>query len=84
MLDGVMDSCDVLLCPSVPGEAPQGLSATGDPIFNRVWNVLGGPCVNVPGLVGAAGMPVGVQIVGRPGDDPRVLKAAAWVHAQLN
>lgn len=83
-LDGVMDTCDVLLCPSAPGEAPQGLDATGDPIFNRVWNFLGGPCVNVPGLVGAAGMPVGVQIVGRPGDDPRALKAAAWVHAQLN
>jgi Asp-tRNA(Asn)/Glu-tRNA(Gln) amidotransferase A subunit family amidase len=25
-----------------------------------------------------------VQIVGRPGDDLRALKAAAWVHAQLN
>jgi Asp-tRNA(Asn)/Glu-tRNA(Gln) amidotransferase A subunit family amidase len=84
MFDGVMDTCDVLLCPSAPGEAPKGLGATGNPIFNRVWNFLGGPCVNVPGLVGAAGMPVGVQIVGRPGDDLRALKAAAWVHAQLN
>jgi len=83
-LDDVMAACDVLICPSAPGEAPEGLQATGDPAFNRVWTFLGGPCVNVPGLTGAAGMPVGVQIVGRPGDDQRVLQAAAWVQARLS
>lgn len=83
-LDDVMGECDVLMCPSAPGEAPEGLLATGDPAFNRVWTFLGGPCVNVPGLTGVAGMPVGVQIVGRPGDDQRVLQAAAWVQARLN
>ena len=83
-LDDVMGECDVLMCPSAPGEAPEGLHATGDPAFNRIWTFLGVPCVNVPGLTGAAGMPVGVQIVGRPGDDQRVLQAAAWVHARLS
>jgi Asp-tRNA(Asn)/Glu-tRNA(Gln) amidotransferase A subunit family amidase len=82
--DRVIGDCDVLMCPSAPGEAPQGLLATGDPIFNRTWTLLGLPCVNVPGLTGGAGMPVGVQLVGRLGDDSKVLQAAAWVHAQLN
>jgi len=82
-LDNIMGECDVLMCPSAPGEAPQGLQATGDPVFNRIWSLLGVPCVSVPGLIGAAGMPVGVQIIGRPGDDARVLKAASWVHAIL-
>lgn len=82
-LDLIMGECDVLMCPSAPGEAPLGLHTTGDPVFNRIWTLLGVPCVSVPGLVGAAGMPVGVQIIGRLGDDARVLKAASWVHARL-
>lgn len=82
-LDNVMGECDVLLCPSAPGEAPVGLLGTGDPIFNRAWTLLGLPCVNVPGLTGPNGMPVGVQLVGRLGDDAKVLQAASWVHAQL-
>jgi amidase len=35
--------------------------------------VLGGPAISVPAGFTAAGLPVGIQIVGRPGDDMRVL-----------
>jgi len=79
----VLDGVDVLLTPSAPGEAPQGLGATGDPVFNRVWTLLGAPCVSVPGLTGPSGLPVGVQVVGRPGDDRRTLAAAAAVERAL-
>lgn len=75
----VLDDLDVLLTASAPGEAPQGLEATGDPVFNRVWTLLGTPCVNVPGLTGPSGMPIGVQVVGRIGDDQRTLAAAAAI-----
>lgn len=74
---------DVLLVPSAPGEAPEGSDATGDPVFSRVWTLLGVPCVTVPGLTGGAGMPVGIQLVGRLGDDTRVLAAAAVVAGRL-
>lgn len=79
----VIGECDVLLCPSAIGEAPLGLLATGDPIFNRAWTLLGLPCINVPGLTGATGMPIGIQLVGRLGDDSTLLLAADWVQAQL-
>jgi Asp-tRNA(Asn)/Glu-tRNA(Gln) amidotransferase A subunit family amidase len=75
---------DVLLTPSAPGEAPEGLGTTGDPVFNRVWTLLGVPCVTVPGLSGPSGLPVGVQVVGRPGDDWRALAAAAAVANALS
>ncbi|MBU2092199.1 MAG: amidase [Alphaproteobacteria bacterium] len=77
-----MDGLDVLLVPAAPGEAPVGM-ATGNSVFNRMWTLLGVPCVTVPGLTGPAGLPVGLQLIGRPGEDARTLAAAAWLEAQL-
>jgi Asp-tRNA(Asn)/Glu-tRNA(Gln) amidotransferase A subunit family amidase len=74
--------CDVLLAPSAPGEAPAG-QATGDPVMNQVWTFLHTPCITVPAGKGPNGLPVGVQIVGRIGDDARALAAAQWVQALL-
>jgi Asp-tRNA(Asn)/Glu-tRNA(Gln) amidotransferase A subunit family amidase len=74
---------DLIMTPSAPGEAPAGLDSTGDPRFNRAWTLLGAPCVHLPTGSGDAGMPVGVQLVGRPGDDARLLATAAWVERQL-
>jgi Asp-tRNA(Asn)/Glu-tRNA(Gln) amidotransferase A subunit family amidase len=68
--------CDVLLTPSAPGEAPLGLAATGAPTFNRLWSVFGGPCLSLPFGHGAHGMPLGVQLVGRRGEDALLLAAA--------
>ena len=74
---------DLILTPSAPGEAPAGLDSTGDPRFNRAWTLLGAPCVHLPTGSGEAGLPVGVQLVGRPGDDARLLASAAWAERQL-
>ncbi|MET0781795.1 MAG: amidase [Microbacterium sp.] len=72
-------TADVLLTPAVPGEAPEGLASTGDPRFARMWTLLGYPTLSVPGLTGASGLPIGVQLVGRPGDDARLLAVGAWL-----
>jgi Asp-tRNA(Asn)/Glu-tRNA(Gln) amidotransferase A subunit family amidase len=73
----------VLLTPSAPGAAPSGLGSTGASIFNRLWTLLGTPCVNVPGLVDAARLPLGVQIVGRFGRDRGTLQAAMFLETAL-
>ena len=78
-----MDGLDVLLCPSAPGQAPKGISATGDPIFNRLGTALRIPCVNIPGLHGRTGLPVGVQVQGRLGDDRRTLAVSGWLQHVL-
>ena len=78
-----MAPADVLLTPSAPGEAPAGLDWTGDPAFNSLWTALHVPCVTVPAGTGPAGLPLGIQIVGRFGDDALVLSAARWVQAAL-
>jgi Asp-tRNA(Asn)/Glu-tRNA(Gln) amidotransferase A subunit family amidase len=79
----LMKDVDALLVPAAPGEAPQGLAATGDPVFSRVWTLLGLPCVNVPGLLGPNGMPVGLQLVGAADRERELLEVAACVHAAL-
>ena len=82
-LDAVFADCDVLLAPSAPGAAPVGLDMTGDPVFNRMWTLLHTPCVNIPVAATAAGMPVGLQVVGPVGGDARTLAAAHWLHQIL-
>jgi Asp-tRNA(Asn)/Glu-tRNA(Gln) amidotransferase A subunit family amidase len=79
----LMQHYDALLTPSAPGAAPHGLDTTGLPIFNRLWTLLGTPCVNVPGLRDANGLPLGVQIVGRFGRDHAALGAAAFIERAL-
>ncbi len=74
---------DILMAPSAPGEAPAGLAATGNPVFNRIWTLLGTPCVHLPFAQGLCGLPVGVQAVGPRGGDRATLAAAAWAHAAL-
>jgi Asp-tRNA(Asn)/Glu-tRNA(Gln) amidotransferase A subunit family amidase len=82
-LERIFDPYDALLVPSAPGEAPEGLGATGDPLFNRMWTLLHTPAVNLPGCTGAHGLPVGVQVIGPIGQDDRLLAIAAWMQAQL-
>ncbi len=76
-LAGVFAGVDVLLAPSTPGEAPHGLQATGNPIFNRLWTLLGVPCVHLPLSRGPHGLPLGLQLIARAGADGLLLKAAA-------
>jgi Asp-tRNA(Asn)/Glu-tRNA(Gln) amidotransferase A subunit family amidase len=74
---------DVILTPSATGAAPPGLTSTGVPTFNKLWTLLGNPCVNVPGLADAAGLPLGMQIVGRFGRDRAALEAAVFLEGVI-
>ena len=77
--NAVMEGFDCLLTPSAPGEAPHGVSWTGDPAFNSLWTGLHVPCVTVPSGTGPGGMPLGLQVVARFGDDAGALRWAEWV-----
>jgi amidase len=76
--------CDVLLTPSAPGYAPEGLSSTGNSLFNRNWTMLHVPCVTVPAPRLAGALPLGLQLVGRHHEDEGVLLAAEWVRQALD
>jgi len=78
-----IEGLDVLVTPAAPGQAPHGLEWTGDPAFNFIWTSLHVPCVTAPAGSGPDGLPLGIQIVGREGDDRAVLAWAQWVAAAL-
>jgi len=82
-LDPVFDEFDAILTPAAPGEAPHGLETTGNPIFCTIWTYLGTPAVTLPLLQSEAGMPLGVQLVGRRDGDARLLRTARWLVTAL-
>jgi Asp-tRNA(Asn)/Glu-tRNA(Gln) amidotransferase A subunit family amidase len=79
----VFDEFDAIVTPAAPGEAPRGLATTGNPVFCTLWTYLGTPALTLPLLRSAAGMPLGVQLVGRRHDDARLLRTARWLVATL-
>jgi Asp-tRNA(Asn)/Glu-tRNA(Gln) amidotransferase A subunit family amidase len=78
-LAAVFDEFDAILTPAAPGEAPRGLARTGNPVFCTIWTYLGVPAVTLPLLQSEAGLPLGVQLVGRRGNDARLLRTAHWL-----
>jgi Asp-tRNA(Asn)/Glu-tRNA(Gln) amidotransferase A subunit family amidase len=60
-----------------------GLTATGDPIFSRLWTLLRLPAISLPGFIGPSGMPVGVQLLAGLYEDERLLAHALWAEALM-
>lgn len=78
-LEQLFDRYDAIVTPAAPGEAPRDLTTTGNPVFNALWTFCGVPAVSLPLLEGPNRLPVGVQLVGRRGEDARLLRTANWL-----
>ncbi|WP_338831924.1 amidase [Bradyrhizobium sp. 27S5] len=78
-----IEDLDILVTPAATGQAPEGLASTGDSSFNSLWTALHGPAITVPAGAGPEGLPLGIQIVARPGADREALAWAQWVAAAL-
>ncbi|MDD1516708.1 MULTISPECIES: amidase [Bradyrhizobium] len=82
-LSELFEGFDVLLTYSAPGTAPaKELASTGSPRYNRLWTLMGNPCVNVP-VLKVGGLPVGVQVIARFGNDPVALTSAWFLEDAL-
>jgi amidase len=83
MMDQIFGDVDALIVPSAPGPAPAGLDATGDPLFSRMWNLLQLPTVALPFGTDADGLPLGIQLIARRGEDDHLLRVAQWAEEVL-
>ena len=83
LLESTWERFDAIITPAATGEAPSGLDATGSPVFCTTWTFCGTPAISLPLLGGANGLPIGVQVVGRRGDDARLLRTARWLAATV-
>ena len=82
-INAVFEEFDAIVTPAVTGEAPKGIERTGSPTCNTLWTYLGLPCVTLPLLEGENGLPIGVQLVGKKGNDARLLRTAKWLTDKL-
>jgi len=80
----LFERCDAILTPAVSGTAPKGLASTGDPSFCTLWSLCGMPALSLPLLLGANGLPIGVQLVGQRHRDARLLRTARWLVARVS
>jgi amidase len=93
-VNAIFDHCDVLLTPTM-GEPPvpvgkwdshRGLwtltGMTRRTGFTPPWNYLGNPAAAVPAGFTAEGLPLSVQLVGRPDDEDTLLSLAAQIEAE--
>ena len=83
-LGAVLARTGVVVGPAALGPAPAGLAATGSPVLSRPWQALGLPAVTVPGIRCGAGRPLGLQVIGMPGCESRVLGLAAQLQDLLS
>ncbi|SSW66099.1 amidase [Achromobacter agilis] len=74
---------DLVLTPSTPAPAPHGLEHTGDASYNKIWSVLGWPCLHLPTGFSRTGLPLGMQLVGNLGEDLALLAAGRKLHHLL-
>jgi aspartyl-tRNA(Asn)/glutamyl-tRNA(Gln) amidotransferase subunit A len=77
-----LGDADVLLTPATTSPAPDA-ATTGDPAFNSPWSYTGLPTVSVPAGRSPDGLPLAIQLVGRPWAEGEVLAAAAWCEEVL-
>jgi aspartyl-tRNA(Asn)/glutamyl-tRNA(Gln) amidotransferase subunit A len=77
-LDAVLLPAQLVPTPLIPDpEAPGDLDGFGPTSIRALWNLLGMPVVGLPaGLAADTGMPIGMQLVGLPGADFRLLRIA--------
>jgi len=83
-IEATFRQVELILTVSASGPAPRGLSSTGETNFNRLWTLLGVPCVNVPIYPDAEQLPVGVQLIASYRADRRAIEAAVALESALN
>lgn len=88
LADAADQGFDLLVCPTLPIQAlrvgafsdlaPEPYFRAVAPMggFTAAWNVTGRPALTLPWGFDAEGLPIGVQFVGRAGDDTRLLALA--------
>jgi Asp-tRNA(Asn)/Glu-tRNA(Gln) amidotransferase A subunit family amidase len=82
-LEDIFAGIDIILAPSVKGEAPVGHVTTGDPAFQAFWTILHVPAITLPTHRGPTGLPVGIQLIAPRHEDDRLLACARWVFERL-
>jgi aspartyl-tRNA(Asn)/glutamyl-tRNA(Gln) amidotransferase subunit A len=90
-VDAALEDVDALVLPTVPitaqpiGSTSLAVSGRTLPVralmlrLTQLFNITGHPAISLPCRTSAGGLPVGLQLVGRLGQTPRLLTLAAAI-----
>lgn len=93
-INAIFDSVDVLVMPVMGGTALPVRRWEGKGALQTVlgmsrfypycvpWNHLGNPAMAVPAGFAPSGMPLSIQVIGRPGEEETLLSLAAQIEAE--
>lgn len=82
-LTDLFNAVDVLIMPTTPAAAPEGIESTGDASLLSPWSLVGFPAATVPCGLSGDGLPLGLQLVGKAGSDNTVLAVARFAESLL-
>ncbi len=80
----LLQHVDAILTPGATGAAPFGLASTGNPAMQGPWTIMGVPTIGLPTGLSKNGLPLAVQLVGRPRSEDHLLAVARWCERVLN
>jgi aspartyl-tRNA(Asn)/glutamyl-tRNA(Gln) amidotransferase subunit A len=88
-MEELFQTVDVLVCSSLPVPASKldanlDLALTFPDPIGGIGNVCGLPAISVPCGFGERGLPVGLQFIGRPQDDGKIVQAARLFQSQTD
>lgn len=78
------EKADVLLTPSTPTPSLPDLTNTGNTMFQGPWTSCGLPSITLPSGLANSGLPLGIQLIAAPFQEPRMLAAAQWCENVLS
>jgi aspartyl-tRNA(Asn)/glutamyl-tRNA(Gln) amidotransferase subunit A len=76
------EGVDALMVPGATGPAPDA-GTTGDPAFNSPWSYTGVPAVSFPSGWSDDGLPMALQVVGRPWSEAELFATAYWCEQMI-
>ncbi|MBI3150341.1 MAG: amidase [Betaproteobacteria bacterium] len=82
--DAFLANAHALLLPPAPGAAPASLASTGDPSFCTLFSLTGMPALTLPVGLSPQGLPLGLQLGARLGQDGALLAVARWCEGVLS
>ncbi len=81
--DAVLEGVDAIISITSPTEALLGLEKTGDASFCAPWTFLGLPALTIPSGLSSSLLPLGVQLIGRGGEDMPLIMIGQWLSTLL-
>ena len=88
--DNLFDKYDIILSPTAPapafkfGEKSDPMQMYLEDIYTVPVNIAGLPGMSLPCALGGEGMPIGLQLIAKPFDEPTLLKAAHAFEQEAN